>query len=133
MAEAHNHLYGTRHGGWITIPRAEHERLLAIATGQGLSSETVIIPRAEYEHLLAVAAGDGPADTIKTFCDSERISQAFFHVMQDEGWAPDITYHGEAARILPAAKRKWRSERARASAAGLRRDLLRGPAPPEAA
>jgi|AmaraimetFIIA100_FD_contig_31_60616423_length_1491_multi_7_in_0_out_0_3 hypothetical protein len=112
----------------VIIPRAEHERLLAIATGQGLSAETVIVPRAEYQHLLAIAAGDGPADTIETFCDGERISPAFFHVMQEEGWGPDITYHGAAARIMPAAKRKWRSERARASAAGLRRDLL-----PEAA
>lgn len=79
-------------------------------------------------HLLEIAADGGPADSIESFCFSEKISPAFFHKMRAEGWGPEVVYYGSLARILPAAKRKWREERAAAAAAGIRRGLT-----PEAA
>jgi hypothetical protein len=79
-------------------------------------------------HLLEIAADGGPADSIETFCLSEKISQAFFYKMRVEGWGPEVVYYGNLARILPAAKREWRKERAAAAAAGIRRGLT-----PEAA
>jgi hypothetical protein len=92
------------------------------------SADSVTIPRAEYLHLLEIAADGGPADSIESFCFSEKISPAFFHKMRAEGWGPEVVYYGSLARILPAAKRKWREERAAAAAAGIRRGLT-----PEAA
>jgi hypothetical protein len=85
------------------------------------SSDSVTIPRTAYVHLLEIAADGGPADSIETFCLSEKISAAFFFKMRLEGWGPAIVYYGSRARILPAAKRKWREERAAAAAASIRR------------
>ena len=92
------------------------------------SSDNVTIPRTEYTHLLEIAADGGAADSIESFCLSEKISPAFFYKMRVEGWGPEVIYYGGLARILPAAKRKWREERAAAAAAGIRRGLT-----PEAA
>ena len=89
------------------------------------SAANVTIPRAEYVHLLEIAADGGPADSIESFCLSEKISPAFFHKMRSEGWAPQVVYYGSLARILPAARRKWREERAAAAAAGIRPSLRR--------
>jgi hypothetical protein len=85
------------------------------------SSDTVTIPRSAYAHLLEIAADGGPADTIESFYLSEKISAAFFYKMKLEGWGPAIVYYGSRARILPAAKRKWREERAAAATASIRR------------
>jgi hypothetical protein len=89
------------------------------------STDSVIVPRTTYSHLLQIAADNGPADSIESFCWSERISPAFFYKMRVEGWGPEVIYYGGLARILPAAKRKWREERTAAAAAGIRR----GPTP----
>ena len=82
------------------------------------ATETVTISREEYERLLALVAGDGPADSIESFCVSERISKAFYQKMKNEGWGPKEAYYGTLPRILPLAKREWRAER---MADGLRR------------
>jgi hypothetical protein len=85
--------------------------------------EIVTISRAEYIRLLEIAADGGAADSIESFCMSEKISPAFFYKMRVEGWAPQVVYYGSLARILPAAKRKWREQRTAAAAAGIRRGL----------
>jgi hypothetical protein len=86
-------------------------------------AHSVTLSRIEYIRLLALAADSGPADSIETFCFSEKISPAFFFKMRSEGWGPAVVYYGSLARILPAAKRKWREERTAAAAAGIRRGL----------
>ena len=87
------------------------------------SSDNVTIPRTEYTHLLEFAAVGGAADSFESFCLSEKISPAFFYKMRVEGWGPEVVYYGSLARILPAAKRKWREARTAAAAAGIRRGL----------
>jgi hypothetical protein len=81
------------------------------------------IDRAEYERLLSIAAGDGPSKSIAEFCDAERTSKAMYFKMQSEGWGPDEIYIGDLVRITPRAHRAWREQRAAAAAQGIRRGL----------
>ncbi len=88
-----------------------------------LKNDTLEISRAEYNRLLAIAAGDGPSKTIAGFCDVENMSKAMWHKMRAEGWGPDVIYVGEIVLITPAAHRKWREQRAAAAAQGIRRGI----------
>jgi hypothetical protein len=63
------------------------------------------------------------SETISEFCQSERISEAFYFVMKREGWGPDEAWAGSRVIITPEAKQRWRREREAAARAGVRRAL----------
>jgi hypothetical protein len=60
------------------------------------------------------------SDTQATFCQSERISRSQFFKMRREGWGPAEMHVGRLIRISPAAKQRWRRQRERAAALGIR-------------
>src|SRR6516225_2933910 len=82
------------------------------------------------EHLatwqIAAAVASLPAAapcafTIKEFCESHKISQAFYYVMKSEGWGPAEMHAGQRVLISREAAAEWRRAREAAAAAGVRR------------
>ena len=64
------------------------------------------------------------SETIKEFCASEKISRSQYFTMKREGWGPDEAAIGRRVIITPEAKQRWRRERERAAALGVRRGAL---------
>jgi len=60
------------------------------------------------------------SDTIEDFCKSEKISRSEYYEMRRKGWGPDEMHIGRLVRISPEAKQRWRRERERAAALGVR-------------
>jgi hypothetical protein len=88
---------------------------------------TIVAPTTE--HLvtwIATAVASVPATapcafTIKEFCESHKISQAFYYVMKNEGWGPAEMHAGQRVLISQEAAAEWRRAREAAAAAGIRR------------
>jgi hypothetical protein len=58
------------------------------------------------------------SDTIEEFCLSEKISRAFFYILEEQNRAPDtMDLANGARRITPEAKQRWRREREAETAA----------------
>jgi hypothetical protein len=89
---------------------------------------TIAIPAAEHlaTWQIAAAVASVPATapcafTIKEFCESHKISQAFYYVMKNEGWGPAEMHAGQRVLISHEAAAEWRRAREAAAAAGIRR------------
>jgi hypothetical protein len=60
------------------------------------------------------------SETIDEFCKKEKISRSFYFQMQREGWGPDEASLGRLKRITPESHQRWRRQRERAAALGIR-------------
>jgi hypothetical protein len=90
---------------------------------------TIAVPAPEHFAPLIAAAAVAPipasapgAFTIKEFCASHKISQAFYYVMKNEGWGPAEMHAGQRVLISHEAAAEWRRAREAAASAGIRRN-----------